>query len=230
MGSKAGQVQETGAQRAQADHAMNLLQDYQQRWLPVQQKLASTIEQEGAKGSSARQLAAGKASNDVAMNFDKAGGAVEKSLANAGVEPGSSRSNLAITGMGSDEAGSKGLNHLMSDQSIDDAYTQGLGALTALGRGERAQVGQNMSTEAAASAAQASADAQASLATHEGNAALIGQVGGFGLQQGMKGWNTPAASGTGIAGHSSGDVQGLFSNNGYGSTTPNPSGINTGPN
>ena len=191
MGSKAGQVQETGAQRAQADHAMDLLQDYQQRWLPVQQKLASTIEQSGAKGSAARELAAGKSSTDTAIQFDKAAGGLEKSLSDSGAAPGSARANLAITGMGSDAAASTGLGHLMSDQSIDDAYTQGLGALTALGRGERAQVGANMSTEAANSSAQASADAASSLATREGNAGLIGQIGGFGLQQGMKGVGTP---------------------------------------
>jgi hypothetical protein len=191
MGSKAGQVQETGAQRAQADHALALLQDYKQRWLPVQQKLASTIEQEGKEGSAARRLAAGKSSTDVAMQFDKAGGALEKSLSNTGAAPGSSRANLAITGLGSDAAGSTGMGHMMSEQAIDDAYTQGLGALTALGRGERATVGQNMSNMAANSAAQASADAASALATREGNAALIGQVGGFGLQQGLKGVGTP---------------------------------------
>lgn len=191
MGSKAGQVQETGAQRAQADHAMQLLQDYKQRWLPVQQKLASTIEQEGEKGSAARRLAAGKSSTDVAMQFDKAQGALEKSLSNSGAAPGSSRANLAITGLGTDAAASTGMGHMMSEQAIDDAYTQGLGALTALGRGERATVGSNMSTMAADSAAQASADASAALTAREGYAGLVGQVGGFGLQQAMKGVGTP---------------------------------------
>ncbi len=204
MGSKAGQVQETGAQRAQAEHALLLLGDYKQRWLPVQQKLASTIEQEGAKGSAARRLAAGKSSTDVAMNFDKAQGALEKSLTNSGAAVGSSKSNLAITGLGTDAAASTGVGHMMSEQAIDDAYTQGLGALTALGRGERATVGANMSNMAANSASQASADAASALATREGNAALIGQVGGFGLQQGMKGIGTPppptSGQGTGIGG------------------------------
>ncbi len=62
MGSKAGQVQETGAQRAQSEHAMELLQDYKQRWLPVQKKLASTIQQAGKEDSAARRMAAGKSS------------------------------------------------------------------------------------------------------------------------------------------------------------------------
>ena len=184
MGPK--QQEETTAQRALADHATSLLQDYRQRWLPVQRRLASTIEQEGKPDSAARRLAAGKSSTDVATQFDKAEGGLEKGLSNAGVLPGSSRANLAVTGMGSDAAGSTGIGHMMSDQAVDDAYTQGLGALTMLGRGERAEVGANLSTQAANSAAQASADAQASEMGREGIGGLAGTVGGFGLQQGLK--------------------------------------------
>ncbi len=196
MGPK--EQQETPAQKALADHATNLLQDYRQRWLPVQQHLATTIEGEGKPNSAARRLAAGKSSTDTAMQFDKAEGGLEKNLSNAGVAPGSGRSNLAVTGMGTDAAGSTGIGHLMSDQSIDDAYTQGLGALTALGRGEKATVGQSMSTQAANSSVQAAADAQSSEMNREGNAGLAGQIGGFGLQQGLKSYGLGSGSTPGL--------------------------------
>lgn len=189
MGSKAGQQQETSADIAQAQHAQNLMNDYQQRWLPVQQKLASTIEQEGPANSSARRLAAGKSSTDTAIAFDKTQGALEKGMANAGVAPGSSRANLAIAGTGADAAAATGLGHMMSDQAIDDAYTSGLGALTSLGRGEKAMVGSSLSQQARNSDAEASADASASLANRAGDARLAGQVVGFGLQAGMAGSN-----------------------------------------
>ncbi len=185
MGSKSGQQSETPQERALAEHAQEQLDDYKKRWLPVQKRLAATIEQEGAPNSAARRLAAGKSSTDTAMSFDRAGGALEKGMSNAGVLPGSSRANLAITGLGTDAAASTGLGHMMSDQAIDDAYTQGLGALTALGRGEKATVGTNLTNMAQASARQSAADAQASLMNREGEYALGGQVVGFGLQQGM---------------------------------------------
>jgi len=191
MGPK--EQQETPAQKALADHAVNLLQDYKQRWLPVQQRLAQTIEQSGEKDSAARRLAAGKSSTDVATQFDKAEGGLEKSLSNSGVGPGSSRANLGVTGMGTDAAAATGMGHVMSDQAIDSAYTESLGALTMLGRGERAQVGQSMSAQAADSAAQSAADAQTSEMSREGNAGLIGQVGGFGLQQSLKAPNPGVA-------------------------------------
>lgn len=185
MGSKSGQVSETPQERAQAQHALDLMQDYKKRWLPVQQRLASTIEQEGAPDSAARRLATGKASTDSAMAFEKSGEQLEKGLSNNGAGPGSSRANLAITGLGTDQAASTGLGHMMSEQQVDDAYTQGLGALTSLGRGERASVGSSLTQMAKQSAAQASADAQTSLMARQGDAAIGGQVLGFGLQQGM---------------------------------------------
>ncbi len=198
MGSRAGQQQETPQERALAEHAQNQLNDYRQRWLPVQQKLASTIEREGAPDSAARRLATGKASTDTAMSFDKAGGALERGMSNAGVRPGSSRANLAITGLGTDAAASTGLGHMMSEQQIDDAYTQGLGALTALGRGERASVGSSLTNMARQSATQAAADAQASLMNRQGDAALAGQVVGFGVQQGMSRVGTPSGTSFGV--------------------------------
>lgn len=196
MGSKAGQQQETSQDVAQAQHAQALLNDYKQRWLPVQQRLASTIEQEGAPNSAARELAAGKSSTDTAMQFDTAGKQLEKGLSNSGVAPGSSRANLAVAGLGTDAAASTGLGNMMSEQQVDDAYTQGLGALTALGRGERASVGTSLSQQAQQSSTQAAADAKASLTNRMGDASLVGQGIGFGLQQSMSPSTTPGFNGT----------------------------------
>ncbi len=175
---KAQKQKETPAQKALADHAMLQLRDYKQRWLPVQQHLAKSIEDEGAAGSVQRRMAAGRSSTDVAMAFDKAQGATEKGLS-------SGRSALGVTGMADDAAKATGLGALMSDQAIDDAYTQGLGALTKIGRGEAATVGNSLGVQAQNSAAQARADAEASAMNREGNAQLGAQVAGFGLQQGL---------------------------------------------
>lgn len=197
MGTSAGQQKETSADVAQAQHAQNLMTDYEQRWLPVQQKLASTIEQEGAPDSSARKLATGKSSTDTAIAFSQSQGALEKGLTNAGAAPGSARANLALTGQASDAAASTGLGKMMSEQQIDDAYTSGLGALTSLGRGEKAMVGTSLTQQALQSSQQASTDANASLMARGGDAKLAGTAVGFGLQQGMKGINFSGTPNTG---------------------------------
>jgi hypothetical protein len=188
VGSKSsGEIQETPQQRAQAEHALNLLADYKTRWLPVQQKLAATIERQGAPGSEARSMAEGRSSTDTAIAFDRGNQQLEKQLSNSGVAPGSARANLAVSGMGNDQAASTGIGQMISNQQIDDAYTQGLSALTALGRGERAQVGSSMANMAATSATQAAQDARTSLAEQSGNAMLGGQLVGFGIQRGLSG-------------------------------------------
>jgi len=201
MGNKAGQQSETAAQKAQATHAVQQLQDYKQRWEPVQAQLASTIEQEGKTGSAARKLATGKASTDTSMQFDKAKTQLNAGLSNSGVAPGSGRAVTAGAGMGADAAGSKGLNEMMSDEAVTDAYTQGLGALTALGHGNAATVGQNMTQQAQASGQQAAADANASLQSYENKAGVVGQVTGFGLQQAMKPPNPNDPGSTGGIGY-----------------------------
>lgn len=214
MGTKSGQVQETPAQRALAEHAVAQLQDYKQRWLPVQQKLARQIEEQGAPDSAARRLAAGKSSTDTAIAFEKAGKGLEASLSNAGVGPGSSRANLALTGLDTDTAASKAAGGLMSDQMLDDAYIQGLDSLAAIGRGERASVGQSLSAQAQQSGAQAQADASASLMEHQGNAALGAQLVGFGLQQGLS--RLPSMTASSPSGLTTGDFARMDRGSGYG--------------
>jgi len=214
MGTKSGQVQETPAQRALAEHAVAQLQDYKQRWLPVQQKLARQIEEQGAPDSAARRLAAGKSSTDTAIAFDKAGKGLEASLSNAGVGPGSSRANLGVTGLGTDAAASTAAGHMISDQMIDDAYLQGLGALASVGRGERASVGQSLTAQAQQSSAQAQADASAALMERQGNAALAGQVAGFGLQQGLS--RLPNMTASSPSGLTTGDFARMDRGSGYG--------------
>ncbi len=214
MGIKSGQVQETPAQRALAEHAVKQLQDYEQRWLPVQKQLASQIAEQGAPDSAARDLAKGKAATDTAIAFEKAGKGLEASLSNAGVGPGSSRANLAYTGLDTDTAASKAAGITLSDQMIDDAYIQGLGALTSIGRGERATVGSSLSAQAAQSGAQAQADASASLMEKQGNVGLGAQLVGFGLQQGLS--KLPSTTTSSPSGLTTGDFARMDRGSGYG--------------
>jgi hypothetical protein len=169
------EVEETPQQRALAEYASNQMFDYEKRWLPVQKNLIAQAEEMGKADSSVRNRAEGRAAADTSARFGAAEGALEKQLSNNGTF-GSSRSKLAITGLGDDAAKSKGLGITMADQQVDDAYTQALGSLAATGRGERAAVGDSLAQQATTSARQATADAEAQ---------VVGQLAGFGLQSGM---------------------------------------------
>lgn len=180
MGGKS-KVEETPQQRALAEFAMNQLQDYKQRWLPVQKQLAAQIQQQGADGSFARQAAAGKSDTDVAMSFDRGVGVLSKTLSNNGVGVGSSRGKLALTGMGTDQAKAGGISSMVTEQQMDDAYLKGLQALTAIGRGERASVGEGLVDRARSSAKDAQMSAEASASERANVAGMAGQAAGLGL-------------------------------------------------
>lgn len=57
--SKKQEQQETPQQRAMVDRAVNLFQDWKQRWLPVQRNLRGQIQAMGKPGSQAREAASG---------------------------------------------------------------------------------------------------------------------------------------------------------------------------
>lgn len=188
MGGGGNQVQETPQQRAMAEFAMNSFNDYKQRWLPLQRQLAAQIQMAGKPNSPQERLAEGKASTDTAIQFSKANQEAEKRLTGLGAGLGSPRAKLALTGMGDDQATSTGMGLSIADQQIDDAYMQGLSALTALGRGERTSVGDALGDQARQSSRQAMFDAETALDSRAGTAGMVGQFAGYGLQQGLKGW------------------------------------------
>lgn len=186
-GKGSGEVKETPAQQAMAQHATNLMADYQKRWLPVQQRMADVIQAQGAEGSAARKSAAGKAGADTEAAFGRAQGALESKLSNTGALPGSSKANLAIAELGADKATSKGLGMSVADQRVTDAYMGGLSQIMALGRGEKAGVGQSLAQQSAISGAQAQQDANLALQEKMGYAQLGAQAVGMGIQQGLGG-------------------------------------------
>lgn len=198
MAKGGDKIQETPQQRAQVEFAVKQLADYKKRWLPVQQRLATTIQRSGEAGSAARRSASGRSNVDTQINFKKAQGAVDKMLASAGAAPGSAKANLATTGVNADTATSRGFGGVVADQKVDDAYLAGLSAIAATGRGERQSVADSLSQQASTSARQAASDAQASLDKHAAQAGLIGQFAGVGLQSAMnRGGASPRNSFTG---------------------------------
>lgn len=196
MGGKKDDINETPQQRALTEQAVNQFADWKRRWLPVQKNLINQIQTMGAPGSREREAAKGRASTDNAIAFGKAQGALEKTLSGAGVNAGSSRFKLAETGIGEDQATSRGLGAMLSEQQMNDAYVQGLQAITAMGRGERAQVADSLTQQARSSSRQAAADAESSALERAGNANLVGTVAGVGLQQML----SPASAASGPTG------------------------------
>lgn len=195
MSGKKEGVKETPQEKALAEVAMKQLADYRQRWSPLQRQLASRITSSGAPDSRERRQAAGKAVVDNTVAFGDAERQITAATA-AATGLGSSRTKLAVTGMADDKATSRALGLAGADQAADDAYMEGLGMLTAMGRGERTGAVQGMADIAARSSRQAADDAASSLRRRAGNAQLVGQAVGFGL---AGGFNPPPQPVQGLA-------------------------------
>lgn len=187
MSGKKEGVPETAQQKALAEVAMKQMADYRKRWAPLQRQLAEQITSSSAPDSRERKQAGGKAATDSAVQFGGAQQELTNTVARA-TGLGSSRTKLAMSSLGDDEATSRALGLAGADQAVDDAYLQGLGAITAMGRGERANAVQGMSDIANRSGRQAAADARSSLSRRMGNAQLVGKVAGFGLAGGFEGF------------------------------------------
>ena len=180
--SKGGsEVKETSQQRAMTEFAVNQLQDYTKRWLPLQKRLAAQTMESGAAGSAARKSAAGRSNVDTQIAFGQAADTLEKKFAGSG-------RNVAtgMTGLSDNAATSRGMGQVAADQSVDDAYTETLAALAATGRGERAGVSNALSRQASMSGQQAAMDAETALAKEGAVGQVVGQVAGYGLQAAMR--------------------------------------------
>lgn len=180
MSGKPDEQGETPQQRAMVQLALNKVQDYKKRWLPLQRNLAQHIAELAKPGSAARAAAKGVASTSTEAQFSQARTGLESKLAQTG-GLGSGKAKLAIAGMGEDEASAMGAGLAGADQQVDEAYVQGLSTIMALGQGQQAGAIKGLTTQAALSGRQAQADAQASLEDRLGNVQLAGTLAGVGL-------------------------------------------------
>ncbi len=185
--AKAEKAGETPQEIALAEISMARLQDYRKRWAPLVTKLRDQVRADGAQGSQARRLAAGKATTDNEVRFSQAGDKLEAALTGSGAAPSSGKFKTAVTGLNTDQAAARGMSMVASDEAISDAYVQGLGRIAAMGRGQSSQAVEGLGAVARRSAQQAQQDAEIALAQRAGRAQLVGQVAGFGLGGGFKG-------------------------------------------
>ena len=197
MSKGGGEVKETAQQRAMTEFAVNRLQDYQKRWLPLQRRLAAQVSASGGANSAQRKETTGRANVDSQIAFSEAQGALEKNLAGSGVGLGSGRQVGAESKLADDKAVSRGMGQVSADQSVDDAYTQALASLAATGRGEASAVGSALTQQAANSATQAQADAQAALEKQGAVGQAVGSIAGYGLQAAMRAPAKPSPLPTG---------------------------------
>ena len=192
-GKNDGKVQETEQERALAQVASQRIADYKRRWAPLITRVGEMTRAMKAPDSFEREQMRGKVTGAARVAFTDAKSKAETAERSAGVRSSSARSKLNAVEQGAEEATSVGIGRTRADQAIDDAYTQGLSRIMALGRGQAAGAVSNLGKSASMASQQAGFDAQMSARKRAGNAQLAGQVAGIGIGYGMDAWMKPTA-------------------------------------
>lgn len=171
--------------------AQQQFQDYQKRWLPLQDHLSDTVLSMGKPDSWQRQEAEGKGNEDAASAISTAMRQRTSGEMNRGINPGSSAFKLGASSLASTEAQAKGAAIEEGNQAIDKAYLGGLTAISKAGEGLAGMAAQGAGIAGQVGSREAISQAQASNASE---ASKLGAVG-FGIgalsQSGIGGSSTP---------------------------------------
>jgi len=171
-------VEETDQQRAFADVMRAKMVDFNTRWKPVLQRFAAHAQRSMDPNSYEHRRAAGMATTDNAAAFAPAKEKLVASEAAKGAF-GSARQKLGLAEMDLDQATSGAMAETNTQQAVDDAALQQMGAAAAMGRGQQATAVNGMRTAADISGRQAAQDAQTALNERIGEVGLAAQAGGM---------------------------------------------------
>lgn len=167
-------IPETPVEKAQADIAKQQYADYTKRWAPIITYYKNRTDQ-GLGGK--KQLAAGEANTDIQGRFGQADEALSSNLKSRGIQSGSSKDVAARAKLSDSKSAALGGGLALSQDAVDQQYHNAIQNIVGIGRGERVQADQAMSTLAGLSGEQAQANAQAAAQ----DAAGLGEALGVGL-------------------------------------------------
>jgi hypothetical protein len=185
MSPNSGTVGPTPQEQALSSIAQQSFQDYQSKWLPLQDHFADTVEQMGASGSWQRQEAEGKGNADAAMQFANQSRARTSSELANGINVGSSKFKLGVSGMASAEAEAKGAGIAEGNEAIDKSYVSNLTSIAQAGQGLANAATQSAGVSAEVASREAISNAQVANAQKANEFGAIGfGIGALG-QAGM---------------------------------------------
>lgn len=194
--SGSGGVQQSPGERAQADLAEKQWQDYQDRFVPLENDYQKQLDR--IRGD--RPLATGRANTDVNQAYDAAQKNMRTSQFSNRVNPNSGRATMGLADLTTDRATGASGAMTNADQATEDRYYAGQNQLVALGQGQATNANVGFRDYAALSSSNEINKAQAHQLTDAARWNAAGTVAGVGLRYGLNQLNDP--SGAGLAGSS----------------------------
>jgi hypothetical protein len=183
MNKNSGAVAPTQQELQLQQNVIAQFQDYQKRWLPVQDHLGDVVSSMGKSDSWQRKEAEGKANVDTSTQFDQALHQKESQAMSHGINVGSANFKLGVTGAATAEAHAKGAAIEQGNEQITRAYLGGLNSIAQAGNKIAGTATQGLGMSAEIASREAITQSQEDNATRYANMKAAGM--GIGLAGGL---------------------------------------------
>ncbi|CAB5657583.1 Uncharacterised protein [Aeromonas hydrophila] len=178
-----GKVEETAAQKALAEVAMQQWQLYQNELKPYEDLFMNKVDDLNREGEFDKL--AGTAALGTAQSFGEARQGLADGMAAAGVDPSSGKYQEAMKELEADQALSQTDTANRAQSSQQDRYVAGLKDVVSMGQGQKAEALAGYNSLASTSLNKAAMDAQSKFNNKQAVMGLVGAVGGAATAYGM---------------------------------------------
>ncbi|HAU4888429.1 TPA: hypothetical protein F3L22_07670 [Aeromonas hydrophila] len=186
-----GKVEETAAQKALAEVAMQQWQLYQNELKPYEDLFMNKVDD--LKREEEFDKLAGTAALGTAQSFGEARQGLADGMAAAGVDPSSGKYQEAMKALEADQALSQTDTANRAQSSQQDRYVAGLKDVVSMGQGQKAEALAGYNSLASTSLNKAAMDAQSKFNNKQAVMGLVGAVGGAATAYGMSDATKPAS-------------------------------------
>lgn len=193
-GGGSNEIQETEAQRAAADVAMEQWNLYNSDLKQYEDIFMNKVDDLNS-GNEYDKLA-GTAALGTAQSFGEARAGLADSMAAGGIDPTSGKYQNAMSDLETDQALSQTDTTNRAQSSQQDKYVAGLKDVVSIGAGQKAEALAGMGDVANTSLRKAAFDAQNSFADKQATAGLVGAVAGAGTAYGLNQFKASGAEAT----------------------------------
>ncbi len=178
-----GKVEETAAQKALAEVAMQQWQLYQNELKPYEDLFMNKVDDLNREGEFDKL--AGTAALGTAQSFGEARQGLADGMAAAGVDPSSGKYQEAMKELEADQALSQTDTTSRAQSSQQDRYVAGLKDVVSMGQGQKAEALAGYNSLASTSLNKAAVDAQSKFNNKQAVMGLVGALGGAATAYGM---------------------------------------------
>lgn len=186
-----GKVEETEAQKALAEVAMQQWQLYQNELKPYEDLFMNKVDDLHREGEFDKLV--GTAALGTAQSFGEARQGLADGMAAAGVDPSSGKYQEAMKELETDQALSQTDTANRAQSSQQDRYVAGLKDVVSMGQGQKAEALAGYNSLASTSLNKAAVDAQSKFNNKQAVMGLAGALGGAATAYGMNSAVTTAS-------------------------------------